>query len=66
MTEPAEPTITELLQFGATAEEHQILREILKSLKGIRFGSIVLTIHEGQIVELSKTVRLRTRPPSRG
>jgi hypothetical protein len=40
-------------------EEQQILREISAALKSIRFGSIVLTIHEGRLVEITKTVRSR-------
>ncbi|MFZ0687501.1 MAG: YezD family protein [Terriglobales bacterium] len=36
--------------------------EILRALKTMRYGSIVLTVHDGHMVELSKTVRLRTKP----
>jgi hypothetical protein len=39
--------------------EQEILREIAAALKSIRYGSIVLTIHEGRLVEFSKTVRSR-------
>jgi hypothetical protein len=39
-----------------------VIRELVKGLRTIRYGSILLTIHEGQLVEISKTVRIR--PPS--
>ncbi len=42
-----------------SGEELDILREVSAALKSIRFGSIVLTIHEGRIVEITKTVRSR-------
>ncbi len=51
---------------GGPPELQNILKEISKALKTLRYGSIVLTVHEGQVVELSKTVRLRTRAVNRG
>lgn len=42
-----------------SAAEQEILREVLAALKSIRYGSILLTIHEGRLVEVSKTVRSR-------
>jgi hypothetical protein len=35
------------------------IRELVKGLRTIRYGSILLTLHEGQLVEISKTVRIR-------
>lgn len=34
-------------------------RELIKGLRTIRYGSIILTLHEGQLVEISKTVKIR-------
>ena len=39
--------------------EKELLRELVQSLRTIRYGSIVLVMHEGRLVEVSKTVRIR-------
>jgi hypothetical protein len=43
-------------------EERLVFSEIARALKAMRYGSILLTVHDGHLVELSKTVRLRTKP----
>ena len=40
-------------------DEQQLLGEIQKALKSIRYGSIQLVIHDGRLVEITKTVRSR-------
>ncbi len=42
-----------------SAGERELMRELLYALRTIRYGSIVLTLHEGRIVELHKTERIR-------
>jgi hypothetical protein len=42
--------------------ERELLREVAVALRGIRYGSVVLTIHDGRIVELNKTERIRKVP----
>jgi hypothetical protein len=44
---------------GGSEDEQEIFGEIVAALKSIRFGSIVLTIHEGCVVEVTRTVRSR-------
>ena len=46
-----------LLQYGPDT-----VRELVHGLRTIRYGSIVLTLHEGQLVEITKTVRIRPLP----
>jgi hypothetical protein len=46
-------------QQGFTAGENELLREIALALRTIRYGSVVLTVHDGRIVELNKTERIR-------
>ncbi len=38
--------------------ERDLLKE-LAAIRGIRYGSVVLTIHDGRLVEVSKTERIR-------
>jgi hypothetical protein len=46
----------------AASDEYKALRLIAEALRSIHYGSIVLTIHEGRLVELTKTVRSRLNP----
>lgn len=49
-------------QHELSASERELLREVALALRGIRYGSVVLTIHDGRIVELNKTERIRKSP----
>jgi len=40
-------------------EEQELFQEIFRALRAIRFGSVVLTVHDGHIVEIQKTERIR-------
>jgi hypothetical protein len=46
-------------QKGLTAGEVELLQEVALALRTIRYGSVVLTVHDGRIVELNKTERIR-------
>lgn len=59
---PHEVTASDFDLGKLSIEERQVFSEIARALKTMRYGSIVLTVHDGHLVELSKTVRLRTRP----
>jgi hypothetical protein len=39
--------------------ERELFREVVQAVRTIRYGSIVLTIHDGQLVEVSKNIRIR-------
>ena len=45
-----------------TQAERELLKEVVLATRGIRYGSVVLTIHDGRIVEVSKTERVRQNP----
>jgi hypothetical protein len=42
-----------------SANEHEMLREAVLAVRQIRYGSVVVTIHDGRIVEVNKTERIR-------
>ena len=46
-------------QHNLSESERELLREVALALRSIRYGSVVLTVHEGRIVELNKTERIR-------
>jgi hypothetical protein len=55
----ASTTSTANWQQDLSASERELLREVALALRGIRYGSVVLTVHDGRIVELNKTERIR-------
>jgi hypothetical protein len=46
-------------QQDLSVNERELLREVALALRGIRYGSVALTVHDGRIVELNKTERIR-------
>ncbi len=42
--------------------ERELLRHLIDALRNLRYGSVLLTVHEGQLVEIQKTEKIRTRP----
>jgi hypothetical protein len=51
---------TEELEKVLVSNEGQALREITEGIRSIRYGSILLVVHDGRLVEVTKTVRIRT------
>ena len=45
-----------------STRERDLLQEVAAAVREIRYGSVVLTIHDGRIVELTKTERIRRNP----
>jgi hypothetical protein len=39
--------------------ERTLEDEVLRALRGIRFGTVQLTVHEGRVVEIQRTERIR-------
>jgi hypothetical protein len=40
-------------------QEREVLQAVLAALYGLRYGSVVLTVHDGHVVEIQRTERLR-------
>ncbi|HXX00134.1 MAG TPA: YezD family protein [Candidatus Acidoferrales bacterium] len=49
-------------QQDLSVTERELLREVALALRTIRYGSVTLTVHDGRIVELNKTERVRKAP----
>ena len=45
----------------AAVPDHERLahEEVLRALRDVRFGTVQLTIHDGRVVEIQKTERIR-------
>jgi hypothetical protein len=60
-----EATAAKLSETPLDASEEELLREAIRSLQGIRYGSVVLVKHDGRLVEVTTTVRIRgSRAPN--
>lgn len=47
-------------------DEQALLREIHNALKGLRFGSVEITVHNAQIVQIERKEKFRLQnPPSK-
>lgn len=44
-----------------SSEERELLSEVVRAVRSIRFGSIGLTIHEGKLVEIQKIEKIRRK-----
>ena len=49
-------------QQDLSTPERELLREVALALRSIRYGSVTLMVHDGRIVELNKTERVRKGP----
>ena len=61
---PGDPGVIDSLEAFLRPEEKELLRELIQDLRTIRYGSILLVMHDGRLVEISKTVRTRKSSPS--
>jgi hypothetical protein len=56
---PASPPATLESERDLPIVERELLQEVLRALRVIRYGSVVITVHDGHIVEIQKTERIR-------
>jgi hypothetical protein len=42
-------------------EEQELVNEVVRALRTIRFGSVSLTVHDGRLVEIQKTEKIRKK-----
>ncbi|MCC7264004.1 MAG: YezD family protein [Candidatus Latescibacteria bacterium] len=48
----------------AAAKEREIEQEILRAVKGIRYGSVEIVIHDSQVVQIERKEKLRLDKPA--
>ncbi len=51
----------ELTGGGLSPAELKLLRELIVALRGLRYGSVNLTVHDGHLVEIQKTEKIRPK-----
>ncbi|MHC5352413.1 sulfur starvation response protein OscA [Metapseudomonas furukawaii] len=45
-------------------DDAALLREIQNALHGLRFGSVEITLHNGQVVQIERKEKFRLQPPN--
>ena len=44
-----------------TGAELELLRQVVKTVQGLRYGSVTITVHDGQIVEFQRNEKFRLK-----
>jgi hypothetical protein len=56
----------EKLPTGGRAEpDRASLQYVDDALRGLRFGTVTVVVHDGQIVQIERTEKTRLQPPTR-
>jgi len=50
---------SEVTDDSPSEPERELLEAVLAALRGLRYGSVVLTVHDGRLVEVQRTEKLR-------
>jgi len=54
-----ENTMSEPLRYPDAQDEKGLLREILQALAGLKYGSLEITVHNGQVVQIERKEKFR-------
>jgi hypothetical protein len=46
-------------QKSASPTERAVLEEVLQSIRGVQFGSVLITIHQGEVVGIETATKKR-------
>lgn len=41
--------------------ERELLQQVLAALRSLQYGCVILTVHEGHVVEIQRTEKLRIK-----
>ncbi|CAN5745482.1 hypothetical protein BH20ACT23_BH20ACT23_09780 [soil metagenome] len=44
---------------ATTEHERAVLEEVLQAIRGVQFGSVLITIHQGEVVGIETAVKKR-------
>ncbi|OEO24770.1 DUF2292 domain-containing protein [Pseudomonas sp. J237] len=56
--------MTATLAAAEAEAEANLLREIASQLRGLRFGSVEITVHNGQVVQVERKEKFRINAPA--
>lgn len=52
------------VEYFNASQSKEIAQHIVSILKGIRFGSIEIVVHEGRVVQIDKHEKFRLKTPA--
>lgn len=52
-------------QLHAAVDDQKVLAVIAEALKSIQFGTVEITLHNGQVVQVERREKIRFQAPSR-
>jgi hypothetical protein len=58
-------SLSEILKVPLLSNEVELLTEVIAALRSMKYGSVVMTIHDGHLVEIETSVRIRKNRASR-
>ena len=44
---------------ATTEQERAVIEEVLQAIRGVQFGSVLITIHQGEVVGIETNVKKR-------
>ena len=44
---------------GLAQDERELLHQVMVALRSLRYGSVILIVHDGHVVEIQKTEKIR-------
>jgi hypothetical protein len=55
--------VTSTIEFEdqLTEAEVELLRQVVKTVHGLRYGSVTITVHDGHIVEFQRNEKFRVK-----
>jgi hypothetical protein len=58
---PADPAATRPDPVGLTADELEVIRRVRDSLRAIRFGTVLIVVQDGKVVQIETAEKIRLR-----
>jgi hypothetical protein len=57
----SDPAVRRWEPVGLTADELEVILRVLDSLRSIRFGTVVIVVQDGKVVQIETAEKIRVR-----
>ncbi|WP_445370758.1 YezD family protein [Methylomonas sp. HW2-6] len=47
--------------FSTSAQQQELVRQVIAILRGMRFGSVEIVVHDGRVVQIEKHEKFRVK-----
>jgi hypothetical protein len=58
-------SLSGILNVPLLSNEVELLTEVIAALRSMKYGSVVMTVHDGRLVEIETSVRIRKNRTTR-